>query len=504
MKKPIYAILLVLVIVAAYMLGRSHTKQVAASTSRRVLYYVDPMHPAYKSDKPGIAPDCGMQLEPVYAGDASDTSQSAMVTQLPAGTVSIAGAAQQQLGIRTAAVENSGGSRSVRVVGRVASEDTRVYRINSGIDGFIRETFNDSVGSLVKKDQRLAGYYGPDFLAVASGFLAASEHVPGSENKDAARTMPFPGTVSKQGFSSISGYADRLRNLGMSDAQMKQIADSRKLPASIDIVSPVDGFILARNITSGQHFDRSMEFYRIADLRQVWIVAEIFENEAQYFRPGAIARVSLPGQQKTFRARISNVLPEVDPTTRTLKLRLEADNPGYALRPEMFVDVELPVTVPPGLTIPADALLDSGLRQQVFVDRGDGFFEPRSVKTGWRFGDRVQITEGLKEGERVVSSGTFLVDSESRLRANAAQVSEAPAHESHGVMPVVHRAEAKAKMATDPVCGMQVDRAAAVKAGNTISHDGMTMYFCSKDCKQKFEQGGEKHIAANHHGAGHD
>ena len=123
-------------------------------------------------------------------------------------------------------------------------------------------------------------------------------------------------------------------------------------PDSVDIVAPTDGFILARNITPGQHFDHATEFYRIADLSQVWIHADIFGSEAQSFRPGAIARVTLSGQGKTFSARVSNVLPQVDPATRTLKLRLEADNPGYALRPDMYVDVELSVAMPPDSPFP--------------------------------------------------------------------------------------------------------------------------------------------------------
>jgi len=207
--------------------------------------------------------------------------------------------------------------------------------------------------------------------------------------------------------------------MGMSEAQIGEIGASRKLPKLIDVVSPTDGFILARNISAGMLFGGQTEFYRIADLSQVWIIAQVFENEVQYFRPGTVAHVTLPGQQKVFRARVSNALPEVDPATRTLKLRLEADNPGFALRPDMFVHVELPVQTPTDLTVPSDAVLDSGLGQHVFVDRGNGFFEPRDVETGWRFGDRVQIVKGLSEGERVVASGAFLVDSESPMRTSS-------------------------------------------------------------------------------------
>ena len=430
MKKTLSAVVIGLLMIVSYIAGRHHTGRQAAATAntRRVLYWVDPMHPQYKSDHAGIAPDCGMALEPVYADDVRNTSQgrlSGSLGQLPPEGVSIDDAMQRRLGIRTAVVERSLGTWVIRVLGRVVPEDTRVYKIDSGSDGFVRETYNDSLGTLVKKDQKLAAYYGPEFLSVASGFLAATAGVPGATGKDGNRTVPFPGAVSKQGVSSLQGYADRLRNLGMSDVQIKAMAESRQLPESIDVVAPVDGFILARNITVGQHFDRSMEFYRIADLSQVWILADISGSDTQYFHPGALARISLPDQGKTFSARVSQVLPQVDASTRTLKLRLEADNPNFALRPDMFVDVELKASAPPGLTVPRDAVLDSGRQQRVFVERSDGVFEPREVETGWHLGGRVEIVHGLREGERVLAAGTFLVDSESRLKP----VGQAPARQ---------------------------------------------------------------------------
>jgi multidrug efflux pump subunit AcrA (membrane-fusion protein) len=174
-----------------------------------------------------------------------------------------------------------------------------------------------------------------------------------------------------------------------------------------------------------------MEFYRITDLSHVWIVADLFESEAQYFRPGARARIELPNLKRGVSARVSTLLPQIDPSARTLKLRLEADNSSFALRPGMFVDVELTVATPPGLSLPADAVLDSGLSKRVFVDLGNGIFAPRRVETGERFGDRVQILKGLVEGETVVASGTFLVDSESRLRSTAESAHQ-PAAERAG------------------------------------------------------------------------
>jgi len=426
MKKVITTGLIGLLMIVAYALGRRHSEPATESgRSRRILYWVDPMHPDYKSDHPGTAPDCGMALEPVYADSVGSTSATGPV---PPGAVAINPAAQRLVGIRVATPEKTSGAHAVRFLGRVAPEDTRTYLVNSGTDGFIRETFNDSVGVLVKKDQKLATSYVGETLSIASGFLAATVGVPGAAGKDGSRTVPFPGAVSKQGVSSIQGYTDRLRNLGLSEAQIRQMAESRQLPETVDILSPADGFILARHITAGQHFDRSTEFYRIADLSQVWIVADVFGSDAQNIRPGAVARVTLRDQRGSFSARVSNVLPQVDPETRVLKLRLEANNPGFALRPDMFVDVELPVSGSAGLTVPQDAVIDSGQEQRVFVERSTGVFEPRRVQMGWRSGDRVEIVDGLKEGERVVVEGTFLVDSETRLKSSAPQPDDKNAH----------------------------------------------------------------------------
>lgn len=415
MRKVITAGSIGLLMIVSYVVGRRHGEPATESArSRRVLYWVDPMHPSYKSDHPGTAPDCGMPLEPVYADSATLPGGTFPV---PAGAFAIDPASQRLVGIRVATPEKTSGTHTMRFLGRVAPEDTRTYLVNSGMDGFIRETFNDSVGALVKKDQKLATSYVGETLSVASGYLAATAGVPGAVAKDGARTVPYPGAVSKQGVSSIQGYTDRLRNLGLSETQIRQMAEGHQLPETVDIVSPADGFILARNITAGQHFDRSAEFYRIADLSQVWIVADVFGGDAQNIHAGAIARVTLPDQRGTFLARVTDFLPQVDPQTRVLKLRLEANNPGYALRPDMFVDVELPVAGPAGLTVPQDAVIDSGHEQRVFVERSAGVFEPRSVQIGWRSGDRVEIVHGLAEGERVVVEGTFLVDSESRLRS---------------------------------------------------------------------------------------
>jgi Cu(I)/Ag(I) efflux system membrane fusion protein len=488
MKRISLALVVATAVVLAYALGRHHAATHDGSkTARQVLFYVDPMHPGYKSDKPGVAPDCGMALEPVYAGDSGSVVSPGRSAPLPPGAVSIDEARQRLLGIRLATVEKRDAAETLRVVGRVAPEDTRVYKINSGTVGIIRETFNDSVGVLVKKDQKLASYYAPDFLSVASGYLAATERLPGYPGKDGNRTMPFPGAVSKQGVSSLQGYADRLRNLGMSDAQLRAVAESRQLPEDIDVVAPADGFILARNITPGEHFDPSVEFYRMADLSRVWVVAEVYEQDAPNLRPGSPARITLHGEGRQWPARITDSLPQSDAGGGTAKLRLEVNNPGFVLRPDMLVDVELPVRLPPAVTIPLDALVDSGERARVYVEHGEGIFEPRGVETGWRSGERVEIRHGLEPGDRVVASATFLVDSESRLQAPSSEWAPAPAPP---VAKPVGMSEHKtvAQMVKDPSCGMLVDPAEAAAAGNSFVYQGVTQYFCSRRCEETFQK----------------
>lgn len=454
MRRMIFGSVVVVAIVASYGLVTRHPLS-AKSDKRPVLYYVDPMHPSYKSEKPGIAPDCGMALVPVYAGDSGKGPAASPPAQSPTGAVTIDGPTRRLLGIRVAPVEKSGTTRTISAVGRVTPEDTRVYKIDSGVDGFIRETSNDSVGMLVKKDQKLASYYAPDFLAVASGFLAASERVPGFGGGDGNRTLAYPGAVSKQGFSSIQGYADRLRNLGMSDSQIKRIADKRELPDSIDVVSPADGFILARYISPGQHFMHSTEFYRIADLTRVWVLAELFGQEAQYLHPGDMAQLVLRDTGRKLSARVTDSLPQSEAGGGTVKYRLEADNPNFVLRPDMVVDVELPLRMPAAVTVPVDAVLDSGARARVYVEHGEGVFEPRQVETGWRSGERVEILRGLQPGERVISAATFLVDSESRLRASGSEAARSPAPTG---MDAHHHDMAASAGARDQAGGKTADR----------------------------------------------
>jgi Cu(I)/Ag(I) efflux system membrane fusion protein len=277
------------------------------------------------------------------------------------------------------------------------------------------------------------------------------------------------------------------------------VADTRQLPESVDVVSPADGFILARNISPGQHFERYAEFYRIADLSRVWVVAEVYEREAAYLRPGGPAQIALRDQRLRLPAQITGSLPQSETGGGSVKLRLEVDrNPGFVLRPDMLVDVELPVRLPPAVTVPPDAVVDSGARARLYVQRGEGVFEPRAVETGWRTSDRVEIRRGVQPGERVVVAATFLLDSESRLKAPAS----GPPPEHPSARPAAASQRAAAKLVTDPVCGMSVDPAVAAASGNTVVDRGETHYFCSRTCRATFLRKLEASLAGRRRAGG--
>jgi len=218
--------------------------------------------------------------------------------------------------------------------------------------------------------------------------------------------------------------ADGLRNMGVSNSQIREMGKRRELVHDIRVESPVDGLVLKRSVSPGLRFDRGFEFYRIADLSRVWILADVYRDQLPYIRHGASARITTAEGSRALSATVSPAEPMFDEATLTLKVRLEAANPQRVLKPGMFVDVEFPVVLPPTLVVPADAIVDSGLRKTVFVDRGHGYFEPRRVETGSRIGDDVEVTKGLSLGERIVISGTFFVDSESRMKAAAPAVAK--------------------------------------------------------------------------------
>ena len=421
----------------------------ADKSDRKVLYWVDPMHPAYKSDKPGIAPDCGMKLEPVYADggapvksnaerrvlyyrDPKDSSFKAQqpglnpetgnqlepvyaddISTMEVGTVQITPEKQQLIGVKYGKVEAGGGSRTIRAVGKVAIDETRIGHVHTKVEGWIDKVFVDFTGQLVRKGQPLLTIYSPDMLASQRELLLAAKA------KTIMKNSALPSGFD-QSESLLMASRRRLELWDLSEAQINQVLTTGEPIKNITLYSPMTGYITDRKAFPQLKVMPDTDLYTIVDLSHVWIMADVFEYEAPNVGVGQTARVTLealPG--RTFSARIDFLQPQVDPMTRTLKVRLNMDNPGVMLKPDMYANVEFRVNTPSKLTVPAEAVLNAGERKTVFVDRGNGYFEPKQVTTGERDGDRIQILSGLSGGERVVTSGNFLIDSESQMKAAA-------------------------------------------------------------------------------------
>lgn len=460
-KKAVIVACFLAVGVSSFLIGRRSGPQSAIS-ARRVLYYVDPMHPSYHSDKPGTAPDCGMDLEPFYQDQATDSRP----TQLASGAVLVSSAQQQVLGLRVEKLERGSASRTIRTTGRVALDDDDDYRLLAATDGWVKTRKRNAPGTFVRKNEILATFYSNDFLRAQQSFFFALK------NLDRVTSSGHDSDEqTKQAEDQVRTGEDELRSLGMGEPQIKEIRKVREVTREIVIASPVDGIVVARNLSPGQRLERGTELYRIANLRQVLILADLFPGVAVP-APGTKVGVNIRELAKTVFATVDSNLPLFDPASRVLKLRLKVDNPGFLLRPDMFVDVEFNQKFPYGLTVPADAVLDGGLKKIVYVESSDGVFEPREVEIGGTFGGRVVVERGLAEGDRIVTAGNFMIDSESRMRAPA--VENARSHPETG---------SPQAGPVDPVCGMSLSRSASKRVE---TYHGRTFSFCSEQCRKNF------------------
>jgi membrane fusion protein, copper/silver efflux system len=393
-----------LVFVFGFGYGRWYsTRPAAAAGARKPVYYVDPMHPWYKSDKPGIAPDCGMNLEPVYADAGAQSAEESSPNTMQVGADK-----QQLIGVKYGYAEWSTEGQTIRAAGRVTADETRIVRVHSKVEGWIDQVTADFTGQAIQKGQPLLTLYSPELLASQQELLLALK----------ARGLMQHSSMAESGANSaalVEAARHRLELFDLTGEQIAEVEKTGKPVKSIALYAPAGGFVTARNAFPGQKIMPETELYTISDLSRVWVMADVYESDAPQIRVGQSARITLPGGG-SLEARVSYLQPQIDPATRTLKARLEMANPNGRLRPDMFVDVEMEVGGTRRLMAPADAVLDSGAEKTIFLDRGNGQFEPRHVETGDRIGDRVEIVKGLQARERIVTSGAFLLNSESQMK----------------------------------------------------------------------------------------
>ena len=329
----------------------------------------------------------------------------------PRGDVTIDARRQQLIGVRVIPVERTALASSVRTTGVVRYDETRQTDVNVKVDGWIRDLYVDFTGQPVQRGERLFTLYSPELLATQNEFILALRNRDRAQASSVADAREYADRL-------VEAARQRLSLWDLSSEQLRTIEESRQPVQAVTVTAPAAGFVLEKQALKGMHVESGQTLYKIADISTVWVEADVYEQEMQFVRIGARATITVdayPGQSLTGRA--TYVYPTVDPQTRTAKVRFQLANPGSRLKPGMFANVELRSAERQGLTVPANAVLDSGTQQTVFVAQGDGVFTPRRVKTGSRVGDAVEVIEGLKEGEQVAASATFFLDSESQLRA---------------------------------------------------------------------------------------
>jgi len=373
-------------------------------SGRRVVAWIDPMYAQgpphlYKSNHPGIAPDCHMKLVPQYA-DEVPTGASTTSTVSGYAKVSLTPARQQIIGVKLAKAELRDLSRTTRTVGRVAVDERRLAQIHTKFEGFIDNLYVNFTGEAVHRGQPLFSIYSPDLLSTQQELIVAER--------------------SRAQFGSTLADAARRRLLlwDISPADIDRLVRSGQPQRDVIIRSPVDGVVLTKNAIQGARVMPSDTLYEIGDLSRVWVLADVYEFDLPYVRAGQTAQVtisSIPG--RSWIGRVTFVSPTFDEKTRTAKVRLELANPGALLKPDMYADVMLQEPIGVGVAVPDSAVLQTGTRSIVFVDRGQGQFEPREVQSGARANGVIQIKTGVVPGETVVVDANFLMDSESRLKA---------------------------------------------------------------------------------------
>jgi RND family efflux transporter MFP subunit len=340
--------------------------------------------------------------------------------ETPRAPVQLDARRRQLLNVRTVRAERTPLRRDVRAVGIVRYDETRLADVNLKLDGYVQRLHVDSTGQALRRGQPLLDLYSPELLATQQEYLLAlgtSETLRQSTIADARI----------QAERLVESARQRLTLWDLPPDVMQRLDRTRRADASITFRSPVSGIVIEKPVVEGMRVAAGQTLYKVADLSSVWVEADVFESDAPFVKVGGPAVVTLdawPGE--SLRGRATYIYPFVEEKTRTLKVRFAFANPRLRLKPGMYANVRMDAALGAGITIPADALLDAGQEQLVFVAEGDGYFAPRRVSAGLRVGDRVQIREGLGDGEEVAAGAAFFIDSESQLRAAAGGWSAPP------------------------------------------------------------------------------
>ncbi len=405
----------------------------SSKTESKAEVYLCPMHPTYTSDKPGDCPICGMRLvkrekedkkvvhrmvkdmkmpmDDMKMEEGSEKSQGSEEFKLEIDPVK-----EQYLGIKTTKAKLENVQKEIKALGTVTVDETKLAHIHTKFSGYIQKVFANYEGKLVQKGQPLFTVYSPELVSTQEEYLLALEA------KEKLQGSKFP-EIAKSQSELLSAARRRLELWDVSDEQINKLEKSKQVTKELTIYSPTNGFITKREAFEGTEIAPENTLYDIADLSRVWVIVEVYEKDLPFISVGQSAIINFEYENiKPFTGKITYVYPEIDPMTRTAKVRLEVNNSGFKLKPNMYVNAILTANIGRNIVIPKRAAIDSGKRQIVFVKEKEGKFIPKEVKLGPEVNDERVIYSGINDGEEVVTDGNFLLDSESNLETALEQM----------------------------------------------------------------------------------
>src|SRR6266496_2512137 len=427
-----------LVTLAALLFGAtSCSKEGATGKPNNIDYYTCTMHPSVHSKDSGKCPICSMDLVPVMKKERGEATPRPQGEEIKGGEKKAASGEmqgmpgmpgmkegemkggekpsefvvpverQQQIGVRYAKVERKPLHHTIRAVGLIVPDKTRNWQFVSRVDGYVQKLDVTAPGELVDKNAPLLSIYSPDLLTSEREFVELLRMRDQAKSKDARET---PQRL-------IESAKRRLQLWNVTEEQIAELEKTRKASDTLTLLSPFRGVVQSVPVEQGKSVKTGDLLVEVADLSVVWLWAEFYENELSMLQVGqnlAITAKSYPGQN--FDGTISLIDPFLDATKRTAKVRIDIPNPDFKLRPGMYVNAELAMNMGEGLTIPVSAIMPTGTRNVVFIDKGGGKLEPRIIQLGQKYGDVYEVQDGLREGEQVIASANFLIDAESKVQ----------------------------------------------------------------------------------------